>query len=182
MAPPPRLALKAADDARGLLDGAWWPRSRDLPAELPALVEALDPLWGRITRVAVNTLHWPTVPHKVPVGGHVVKAGWFASELDPHKILLLSYTEGRWDLLVIPPGTGIAAAGRLMAAATDPHRTLSASALMAEEEARRTEEGADASFEEESLWESEGGPGPAGRFSRSGHAGKRAAAARRTAT
>jgi hypothetical protein len=37
-----------------LLDGAWWPRSRDLHAELPALAAVLDPLWGRITRITVN--------------------------------------------------------------------------------------------------------------------------------
>ncbi|MFE4967249.1 DUF5994 family protein [Streptomyces sp. NPDC056660] len=26
------------------LDGAWWPRSRDLPSELSALADVLDPL------------------------------------------------------------------------------------------------------------------------------------------
>lgn len=79
-----------------------WPRSRDLPRELPSLMAVLDPLWGRITRVAVNPEHWPVVPRKVQVDGHIVKVGWFTPEIDPHKLLLLSYGVGRWDLLVIP--------------------------------------------------------------------------------
>jgi hypothetical protein len=136
-APAARLTLKTDSTSRGLLDGAWWPRSRDLLSELPALTEALDPLWGRITRIAVNPTYWPVVPRRVPVGGHIVKVGWFTTEIDPHKLLLLSYGTGRWDLLVIPPETGAESAARLMAAASD--RTgppLTASALMAADEAR----------------------------------------------
>ncbi|MER8012412.1 DUF5994 family protein, partial [Streptomyces sp. NPDC094149] len=100
VAPPAaRLALKRDGASRGLLDGAWWPRSRDLLSELPALTDVLDPLWGRITRIAVNPKHWPVIPPKVPVDGHIVKVGWFTPEIDPHKLLLLSYGTGRWDLL-----------------------------------------------------------------------------------
>ncbi|MEU2585786.1 DUF5994 family protein [Streptomyces avermitilis] len=61
-----RLSLAPVGPAPALLDGAWWPRSRDLDAELPALTAVLDPLWGRITRVTVNPTYWPAFPHKVP--------------------------------------------------------------------------------------------------------------------
>ena len=136
-APGLRLALKTGGASRGLLDGAWWPRSRDLLTELPALTEVLDPLWGRITRVAVNPEHWPVVPHHVPVGGHVVKVGWFTLEIDPHKLLLLSYGTGRWDLLIVPPETGAESAARLMAAASDDTGPpLTASALITADETR----------------------------------------------
>ncbi|MFB7643015.1 DUF5994 family protein [Streptomyces sp. NPDC056084] len=129
-----RVALKGGDGARGLLDGAWWPYSRDLAAELPALIAVLDPLWGRVTRIAVNPRYWPVVPRKVPVHGHVVKVGWFKAEQDPHKLLLLSNAPGRWDLLVIPPGTPADSAARLMAAASDPAGpALTAGAHMARE-------------------------------------------------
>lgn len=131
---PLRLCLKSAGDPPGLLDGAWWPYSRDLAQELPALTDVLDPLWGRIMRIAVNPLHWPPLPRKVPVTGHVVKVGWFAAGLDPHKLLLLSRHVGRWDLLVIPPQTDPATAHRLMSAAIDPHMSATASALMDAEE------------------------------------------------
>jgi hypothetical protein len=135
--PNARLALKPVSTSRELLDGAWWPRSRDLAHELTALADVLDPLWGRITRIAVNPTYWPAIPSRVPVNGHVVKVGWFTPEPDPHKIMLLSYTAGRWDLLVIPPESNAPAAARLMAAAsesTGPPKT--ASALMAAEQAR----------------------------------------------
>jgi hypothetical protein len=118
---------------RGLLDGAWWPRSRDLHRELPALIRALDPVWGRVTRVAVNPEHWPVIPKKVAVGGRMLHVGWFADEQDPHKLLLLSYRQARWDLLVIPPETPPAMAARLMAAAADPHNVRTASDLVAQE-------------------------------------------------
>ncbi|MFF1477112.1 DUF5994 family protein [Streptomyces sp. NPDC058301] len=157
-APTARLALKAAGVPRGLLDGAWWPRSRDLLSELPALIDVLDPAWARITRIAVNPQYWPVIPHKIPVHGHVVKAGWFTPEVDPHKLLLLSYTVGRWDLLVIPPQTDAAAAARLMAAATaGTEPPLTASALMAAEESGHGRLPADRPQDAEESWEYEGG-------------------------
>ncbi|MFH8464927.1 DUF5994 family protein [Streptomyces sp. NPDC017991] len=135
MAPTARLALKPVSNLRGLLDGAWWPCSRDLTRELSALADMLDPLWGRITRIAVNPLHWPPIPRTVAVNGHVVRVGRL-TELDPHKILLSSYTAGRWDLLVIPPETSAPAAARLMAAASESTgRATTASSLMAAEQA-----------------------------------------------
>jgi hypothetical protein len=85
----------------------------------------------------------------------VVHVGWFSSEQDPHDLLLLSYTSGRWDLLVIPPETAPSAAARLMTAAADPHGTLTAGALMAADEARVA---AEDDTERQSVWESEGGP------------------------
>ncbi|WP_307841013.1 DUF5994 family protein [Streptomyces sp. GESEQ-4] len=146
-APTTRLALKPVSPSpeRVELDGAWWPRSRDLGHELPALADVLDPLWGRITRIAVNPRYWPVIPPRIFVNGHVVKVGWFTSELDPHKILLLSYTAGRWDLLVIPPETSAPSAARLMAAAsasTGPQ--LTATALMTAEQADGTSWSCDA--------------------------------------
>jgi hypothetical protein len=157
-APAARLALKTDGTSRGLLDGAWWPRSRDLLSELPALTDVLDPLWGRITRIAVNPEHWPVIPRKIPVDGHIVKVGWFTPEIDPHKLLLLSYGTSRWDLLVIPPETGADSAARLMAAASDYYGPpLTASALIAAEEARHGVSATDESLEPDEAWEYEGG-------------------------
>ncbi|WP_217560331.1 DUF5994 family protein [Streptomyces sp. GbtcB6] len=155
--PPLRLSLAPVGPAPALLDGAWWPHSRDLGAELPALTAVLDPLWGRITRVAVNPTHWPVVPRKVPVAGHVVKVGWFLDEQDPHELLLLSYRMGRWDLLVIPPRTDSVSAAWLMAAASDPLGTSTASRLMEEAARLRTMSETDRAVE--AVWDSEGGHG-----------------------
>ncbi|WP_149826432.1 DUF5994 family protein [Streptomyces tailanensis] len=128
-----RLSLAPTGSVPGLLDGAWWPRSRDLLREIPTLTNALDACWGRITHVTVNPAQWPVIPRKVPVTGHTVHVGWFADEQDPNKVILLSYTVGRLDLLVIPPETEPAAAARLMAAATVPGGIRTASGLMADE-------------------------------------------------
>ncbi|WP_405616712.1 DUF5994 family protein [Streptomyces sp. NBC_00076] len=152
-----RLSLAPAGAAPALLDGAWWPRSRDLVAELPTLMAVLDPLWGRITRVTVNPTHWPVVPRKVPVAGHVVNVGWFRSEQDPHELLLLSYHVGRWNLLVVPPWTDPVSAAWLMSAASDPLGTSTASRLMEQAARRRTVTETDRAVE--AVWDSEGGHG-----------------------
>jgi hypothetical protein len=154
---PLRLILAPAGTASSLIDGAWWPYSRDLTAELPALTAVLDPMWGRITHVTVNPKFWPVVPRKVPVHGHVVQVGWFKAEQDPHKLLLLSYTVGRWDLLVIPPETSPATAARLMTTATDPSRRLTASGLIQEAAFFRIAAEADWDSDRERVWDSEGG-------------------------
>nr|WSY55174.1 DUF5994 family protein [Streptomyces sp. NBC_00886] len=152
-----RLQLAPTGSAPALIDGAWWPRSRDLAAELPALVPVLDPLSGRITHVTVNPTFWPVVPRRVAVRGHVVKVGWFRAEQDPHKLLLFSYSVGRWDLLVIPPGTGAVTAARLMTTATDPSWSLTASGLIQEADFFRTAAEADWDSSRELVWDSEGG-------------------------
>ncbi|WP_406862153.1 DUF5994 family protein [Streptomyces sp. HUAS MG47] len=149
-----RLSLTPKTTLAGLLDGAWWPRSRDLAAELPPLVDALEERFGRITRATVNPTRWPVVPHKVAVAGHTVHVGWF-TEQDPDKMILLSYTVGRVDLLVIPPETEPAAATRLMAAAAVPGSVLTAGVLMSDEAAtgRRMR----VARSSEDAWETDGG-------------------------
>ncbi|MER5544432.1 DUF5994 family protein [Streptomyces sp. NPDC001118] len=156
---PLRLTLAPAVAPPALIDGAWWPRSRNLTEQLPALVECLDPLWGRITRVAVSRTFWPVIPGEVPAHGHMVRVGWSNAGQDPHKLLLLSYTFGCWNLLVIPPETDPATAARLMVTATDPSRNLTASGLMQEAESFRAmaEDEADSDSLREAVWESEGG-------------------------
>ncbi|WP_405981946.1 DUF5994 family protein [Streptomyces sp. NBC_00158] len=131
---PARLALTPKTALAGLLDGAWWPRSRDLVAELPSLVEALEGRFGRVTRVAVNPTCWLVVPHRVFVAGHIVHVGCF-TEQDSDKMILLSYAVGRCDLLVIPPETEPAAVDRLMTAAALPGNVRAVGTLMTDEAA-----------------------------------------------
>ncbi|MET9618675.1 DUF5994 family protein [Kitasatospora indigofera] len=130
-AEPLRLSLTPDDATAGRLDGAWWPRSYDLLAELPSLAKELDGRWGRVTRVTLNPAHWPVIPPRVPVAGHVVHAGWFRQEQDPDEVMVRSYPPLRLDLLVIPPHTDGIAAAELMAAAADPANTRTAGDLLA---------------------------------------------------
>ncbi|WP_398955993.1 DUF5994 family protein [Streptomyces sp. GC420] len=85
----------------------------------------------------VNPTHWPMIPRQVPVEGHTVHVGWFSAEKGQHKLILLSCTAGRWDLLVIPPETGADAAAPLMAAATTPGGPATAGAPMTNEDTSR---------------------------------------------
>lgn len=111
-----RLVLGSASRF-GRPDGAWWPRTRDLARELVELADVIDPLWGRLTHVAVNPRHWQPLPHGlVVVNGYEVAVDRFTEVLNPHRILLQSYTAGRWDLLVVPPPTSASSAAPLMAA------------------------------------------------------------------
>ncbi|WP_406410425.1 DUF5994 family protein [Streptomyces sp. NBC_01614] len=151
---PARLSLTPKTTLAGRLDGAWWPYSRDLEGELPPLVAALEEPWGRITRVTVNPARWPVVPHTVPVDGRKLHVGWF-TEQDPDKLILLSYTVGRWDLLVIPPETVPAAAARLMVAAAIPGSVLTAGVLMTNEAV--IGRGIRDALRREAIWEGEGG-------------------------
>ncbi|MEV6203316.1 DUF5994 family protein [Streptomyces sp. NPDC051771] len=127
-----RLALTPKTSLAGLLDGAWWPRSHELAAELPSLVEALEERWGRITRITANPAPWPAVPYTVPVRGHTVHVGWF-TEQAPERMILLSYSLHRCDLLVVPPETEPASAARLMAAASAPGNVHDTDAVMSAE-------------------------------------------------
>ncbi|MFL6122246.1 DUF5994 family protein, partial [Actinophytocola sp.] len=66
---PLRLRLKPKAAATGYVDGAWWPRSRDLAAELPALVTVLAVRLGRISRVAYALSSWDATPRRFEVDG-----------------------------------------------------------------------------------------------------------------
>jgi len=129
--PAVRLRLKAASTHPGMVNGAWWPRSRDLTRELPPLIAALDEAWGRIYHATVQVGMWPDIPKQVRTGEHAVRVGWFDAEQDPHDICLLSLRGGaRWDLLVIPPEFDPDAAERAMAMAATVGDFQTASALL----------------------------------------------------
>ncbi|MFG3051357.1 DUF5994 family protein [Kitasatospora sp. NPDC048239] len=131
--PALRLCLAPSGSRAGRLDGAWWPRSDDLPFELPALVGELDTRWGRVARITVNPAQWLTVPRRIPVAGHTVHASSFTAVQDRHTISVRSHLARRLTLLVVPPRTGAVAAARLMAEAADPANTRTASELLADE-------------------------------------------------
>ncbi|MFI9330572.1 DUF5994 family protein [Kitasatospora sp. NPDC052868] len=117
----PRLVLEPTLARGGMFDGAWWPRSKDIRAELPDLITALGAHLGRIVRVGLDTGAWGDIPQSIVVDGLVVRIGWFAASGET-----ISLTRGFQDhflLLVVPPGTdaGIAASAMAGAAALGNH-------------------------------------------------------------
>jgi len=139
-APAVRLRIKPTSTHTGMVNGAWWPHSRDLVRELPPLIAALDEVWGRIYHATVQVGMWPEFPKKIITGEHVVRVGWFDAEQDPDDICLISLRGGaRRDLLVVPPELDPAAAERVMAAAASVDNFQSAEELLAaaREDSRR---------------------------------------------
>src|SRR6476620_8200001 len=53
-----RLNLKPESATTGFVDGAWWPTSRDLAAEMPSLIAALADRVGTVERVSYNIDAW----------------------------------------------------------------------------------------------------------------------------
>lgn len=97
-----RLRLTPESAPMGYVDGGWWPRSRDLTVELPALLGGLAPRLGAVTSVAFATEAWLTAPAHITIAeAAVVLAG---SDVQDPYVVRVSGVDGRHvTLLVIPP-------------------------------------------------------------------------------
>ncbi|XVQ14266.1 DUF5994 family protein [Spirillospora sp. CA-255316] len=99
--PEARLSLTPGGGRRGILDGGWWPRSREAADELADLIVALTGPLGMATRVTVDLADWNEVPRRLTVSGRGVKVGWL-----PNLDHMVGVTCGGMDellLLVVPP-------------------------------------------------------------------------------
>ena len=95
------VRLETTRDRQGLLDGAWWPRSRDVTAELPALITALTEYLGPITRVGLDADAWERLPTRMTVDGRVVHID--SSPVGDDTVLVTRGEQDLFSLLVIPP-------------------------------------------------------------------------------
>ena len=95
-------------------DGAWWPRSRDLAAEVPELIAELERRGVRVERFTYALGPWQAAPRKLVVNGRVVRTGGFRS-MDP-QVVCLTWHGGqrRADLLVVPPETDVLTGARAL--------------------------------------------------------------------
>jgi hypothetical protein len=96
---PLRLRLKPNAPATGYVDGAWWPRSRELTDELAALTDALAVRLGPVARVAFAATAWNPVAE---VDDRAIRL----TSLRPQEknIVRVSGSDGRQiTLLVVPP-------------------------------------------------------------------------------
>jgi hypothetical protein len=115
------------------LDGAWWPRTRSLAQELPALVVELHKRGSRVSRVLFNPGTWDSFDQrKLAADGRVIRVGWFRT-MDPHVLTLTSAAGAdRLDLLIVPPMSSPDVAERAIAKAVTASNHLSASAVLDE--------------------------------------------------
>jgi hypothetical protein len=158
-----RLALIDPPAARTTLDGAWWPRSRDLTHELAPLVEELHRRGVRVTRVAYHPDAWESATRRLTADGRAIRLGWFR-RMDRQALNLTGdVRRRRLDLLVVPPDTPAPAARRAFAAATDranrdtPTELLDALSSAGPPVPAPRSVAARPDIEEIMVWDSEGG-------------------------
>lgn len=109
------LRLETTHDRRGVLDGAWWPRSRAVAAELPRLVSALTEHLGPVTRIGLDSAAWDALPTRLVVDDRVVHID--ASAVGDDTVLVTRGDQDLFSLLVVPPHTPPEAARAAMAQA-----------------------------------------------------------------
>ncbi|MGW0735725.1 DUF5994 family protein [Streptomyces sp. NPDC002851] len=109
------LRLETTRLREGILDGAWWPRSRDIAAELPGLITALSRHLGPITRVGLDASAWEGLPKRLIVDDQVVHLDSFPVGDDT--VLVTRGDEDHFSLLVVPPQATPDAARAAMAQA-----------------------------------------------------------------
>jgi len=110
---PLRLKLKPKTAITvGQVDGAWWPRSRDLALELRALLPVLAVRLERIERVTYHLGDWDPVKRKIVVDGSVVRIGGFRSQRAGTLDVLAELH--RVTLLILPPAASPRPVHRVM--------------------------------------------------------------------
>ncbi|WP_370962511.1 DUF5994 family protein [Amycolatopsis sp. cg9] len=112
----PRLGINSAKPATGPFDGAWWPASRDLATELPALLDAMTARVGQIDRVTYHLADWPVPDRRLPFGDGVVRLEGFRSQA-AGSLTVIGWNRNRMTLRVVPPETEPGTAKRTLAEA-----------------------------------------------------------------
>ncbi|GLZ32021.1 hypothetical protein Lesp02_42090 [Lentzea sp. NBRC 105346] len=134
---PLRLRLRPKALTTGYVDGAWWPRSRDLAAELPALLAVLAVRLGEIPRVSYNLTEWETAPRQIAADGVRVRLNGFWSR-PPHTVDVVAGDRRRLTLLLVPPDTSPPAAHHAMMRAARRENTDTVEVLLHDDEAGRS--------------------------------------------
>jgi uncharacterized protein DUF5994 len=125
----PRLRLKPKSPQSGHVDGAWWPHSDNLAAELPDLLTVLSVRLGRIDRVMYNLNEWAKASAKLPTGGRRVRLDGY--RLQPtNTIDILGLNRGRIVLLVVPSNTDPDIAQEWMMTAAAPKNASTVADLL----------------------------------------------------
>ena len=125
----PRLRLKPKAPLSGYVDGAWWPRSDDLAAELPDLLAVLSVRLGRIDRVMYNVNEWAKASAKLATGGRAVRLDGY--RLQPiNTVEVLGLNRNKIALLVVPPNADPDEAHTTLMAAAAPGNDSTVDSLL----------------------------------------------------
>jgi Family of unknown function (DUF5994) len=125
----PRLRLKPKAPPTGYVDGAWWPRSDDLAAELPDLLAVLSVRLGRIDRVLYNLNEWAKASAKLVTGGRTVRLDGYRRQ-PIHTVEVLGLNRIKIALLVVPPNADPDTAHATLMAAAAPSNDSTVDSLL----------------------------------------------------
>ncbi|WP_172385907.1 DUF5994 family protein [Streptomyces sp. MNP-20] len=128
---PGAALLRMATTSRrdGTFDGAWWPRSRNLGAQLPGLIRALTDKLGAVARIGLDAGAWDVHLHSVAVDGHLVRIDW--SEVDDHTMLVTRGHQDIFSFLMLPWYADERAAHAAMTLAVQDGNSASATEILA---------------------------------------------------
>ena len=125
----PRLRLKPKAPHSGYVDGAWWPHSADLAAELPDLLSVLSVRLGPIGRVIYKMNEWAKPPAKFATGGRTVRLDGY--RLQPvHTVEAVGFNHNKIVLLVVSPQADPDQAHAIMMTAAGPDNALTVDSLL----------------------------------------------------
>ncbi|OEU87424.1 hypothetical protein DB35_22395 [Streptomyces abyssalis] len=110
------LRLKSEPSGDGLFDGAWWPHSRDIHAELPGLVTVLSEHLGPIDRIGLDADAWDGLGEPLFVDGRLIQIDWFPVGDDT--VIITRGGLDNFSLLAISPEAGVDEAHAAMTMAT----------------------------------------------------------------
>lgn len=125
----PRLVFTSVPRTEGVLDGGWWPHTRDLSEELPALLAAVASRFGAVARVSLSATVWDATPQEITACDRVVAVAWFRA-CDAHTIRLLGGQSWHLDLLVIPSDTAADTAATALALVATRHTIAALHAIL----------------------------------------------------
>ncbi|MGP4003807.1 DUF5994 family protein [Streptomyces sp. 8N706] len=124
------LRLETTHAREGVLDGAWWPRSRDIGAELPSLIAALTEHLGPVTRVGLDASAWEELPTRLIIDDRVVHIDSFPVGDDT--VLITRGDRDLFSFLVVPPHATPDAARAAMARAVRADNVTQAEQILIE--------------------------------------------------
>jgi Family of unknown function (DUF5994) len=131
-APPahtPRLRLKPKAPQSGYVDGAWWPHTEALAAELPDLLSVLSVRLGPIGRVIYNVNEWTHPPAKLPTGGRSVRLDGYT--LQPvNTVEVIGIDGSKIVLLVVSPHADAERAHAILMTAAGPSDASTVESLL----------------------------------------------------
>ncbi|OBF92110.1 hypothetical protein A5791_14525 [Mycobacterium sp. 852002-51163_SCH5372311] len=116
MASPVRVSL--ASELGGELDGAWWPHTVALGAELPELADSLFPRLGRLLDISIN---WSSLASSPDLDS--LCRPLLARPCRPisQRVMTISGTKTRATLIVIPSRTSVVLAVMILRCAAGLH-------------------------------------------------------------